>query len=167
MGKLSKNKGATFERVLVRDIIKVFRLTNKRDCYRTPLSGGHHACRHAADITISETLQPRFPWVVEAKHWRSFHVGNFLTLTAEETKCFAQVLETTRRANADPIVPGLTYRPVLVVKANFAEPYAAFPAEYMTDPVWYAPHVYFYLAGVPWVAITWAYFLELVEGKQL
>lgn len=167
MGKLSRAKGATFERQLVRDIIRVFKLKDKKACYRTPMSGGHYACRTAADITISPEFQKRFPWVVEAKHWRSFRVGNFLTLKSEELKCFQQVIDTAERTNADPAVKGLVCRPVLVVKANFAEPYAAFPAQYMTDAVWYEPHVYFNLMGSAWVAISWELFLKLVESKQL
>lgn len=167
MGKLSKNKGAGFERVLVKDIVRVFGLTNKRDCYRTPLSGGHHANRQAADLFISAEFQPRFPWVVEAKHWRAFRVGNFLSLKTTETACFTQVVETAERANNDPIVKGLHYRPVLVVKANFAEPYAAFPAEYITETVWYTPHVYFTVLGYEWVAIAWETFLQLVKAGKL
>lgn len=167
MGRLSKAKGAGFERVLVKDIIKVFKLTNKRDCYRTPLSGGHHANRQAADIFISPEFQPRFPWVVEAKHWRAFHVGKFLSLTGEQTKCFTQVTDTAERANNDPMVKGLHYRPVLVVKANFAEPYAAFPAQYITEAVWYTPHVYFSVLGYEWVAVAWATFLHYVKDKKI
>lgn len=123
--------------------------------------------REAADLTFSARFQKRFPWVVECKNWKKFAVGNFLKPVKEEVSWFQQVVEAAERANVKPEVPGLTYRPVLVAREFQRGVYAAFPAEHITEHVWYTPHVYFTVGAMgQWVAVSWLDFLVMVkEGK--
>ena len=74
----SRAKGATFENKLCGMIREVFDATAK-DCYRTPLSGGHQAyCRTApGDILISPELGDRFPFGIEAKYRRNWSPISF------------------------------------------------------------------------------------------
>jgi len=162
----SRSKGAGYERFLVNRIRKVMGFSN-RECYRTPMSGGHYALRNCSDITFTANVHLQWPWVVEAKHWKQFRAGNFLALTKEELKCFKQVTDTAARANVEPEVPGLVYRPLLVIKANFRDSYAAFDADYITEAVWYTPHVYFEVHRKPWVAIELEIFLEMVRTRKV
>ncbi len=164
--KTQRGKGGDFERFLMNRIRAVMGFT-KEQCYRTPMSGGHYALRTASDLTFTADVQERWPWVVEAKHWKQFRAGNFLALTAKEDGCFKQAMDATERANAKPQVPGLMYRTALIVKANFRDSFVAFELDYVTEHAWYTPHVYFETQGRAWMAIEFEQFLAMVKDRRL
>jgi hypothetical protein len=140
---------------------------DKTECYRTPMSGGHHANRQAADLTLSVEMQKRFPWVLEAKHRIGLTPAAFLSSQGKVVEFFRQVLRTAERANQRPEVPGLTYRPLLVAKANFGETWAVFPIEYMTEVLWYKPHFLTIIDEAAWVGVMWQDFLNEAKDGNL
>lgn len=69
----SRAKGAGFERLVARMVVEAARKVNpdltQKDCYRTPLSGGH-PYGDQADLVVSPRFAPSFPYLVECKHRR-------------------------------------------------------------------------------------------------
>lgn len=159
-----REKGNTFERLLVHHIRNAFQCDPK-ECFRTPLSGGHMQYQTRADITLSERMQRLFPFALEAKKWKDFHPGRFLKPDKTHVACFKQAFK-----NAKPEVS-----PLLVVRANFWPIWAAAPSqatqgdprfsvsELESDGV---PFMCFTIAKRQWVAMPWENFLSLAATNK-
>lgn len=77
-GRASRNKGNAFERLVAKRILSaVGDPYTSKDCYRTPLSGGH-PMGDSGDLVISERLAKVFPFTVECKHYRDLRLEEFL-----------------------------------------------------------------------------------------
>lgn len=98
MGKMSRDKGNAFERRIARDILKAFPGYGPKDCYRTPLSGGHPFA-DSGDLCISPRLQEKFPFVVECKHYRNWSMKQVLPPTGEMLSWVAQAKRAAAKLN--------------------------------------------------------------------
>ena len=119
MTMMGRNKGKAFERHIAKDILKAFPSFTPRDCYRTPMSGGHPFA-DSGDLCISPDLQKLFPFVVECKHYRNFRFQDVLP----PTKQFITWVFQARTAAAQMDRPWL-----LVVRGNNTPVYVLAGAE--------------------------------------
>lgn len=100
-GVNGRKKGKRFERQVVKLMREAFELGVK-DCYRTPLSGGHFAAskEDPGDIFLGQEFQrsmPR-PLCIECKNAKNFEISRFWSRDIEnmswaETKALNQVLK--------------------------------------------------------------------------
>ena len=118
----SRAKGASFERLVVNMILEATGL-GKTHCYRTPLSGGHAQYREdqPGDLFISDTLFEKFPFVVEAKHNRTWKPGVMFEPRKQERDWLAQVTRDSARGRDGA-------SPLLVMRGNGTEIFAAMPS---------------------------------------
>lgn len=73
MSRKSRDKGSAFERLVAAMVLEAIPGFTKKDCYRTPLSGGHPVA-DSGDLVVSERLQKKFPFVVECKHVKDWNL---------------------------------------------------------------------------------------------
>lgn len=122
--KLSRNKGAAFERDIAHRIRDRFGLTAK-DVYRTPLSGGH-PFGDAGDLVMSEAAVRAFPFLIECKHVKRWHPGLLLNTPMSE-------LELAYRAQARAALRRSVGRgkrwPMVVVMGDRTAIYCSAPRE--------------------------------------
>lgn len=113
-----REKGSTFERKLAGDIVEVTGC-EKRECYRTPLSGGHpFAC--PSDLQMSERLRKAFPFSLEAKHRKNWRLDQLFTGNKEFE---SWLIQSSDAASSDNQI-GVKVSPLVVVRANFGNTYA-------------------------------------------
>jgi len=92
MGASSKRKGSTFERLVAACILKAAgKQFTKKDCYRTPMSGGHPYAGES-DLIISKKLREYFPFVVECKHRKTWTESHVFKMTGDMKEFITQVL---------------------------------------------------------------------------
>lgn len=118
MAKHSRNKGNAFERKVAKLIADACGLSAK-DCYRTPLSGGHQFAG-AADLRFSKRLIRIAPFCVECKHYKTFKLHQMLTPTALIRSWHRQVLRAVKRTKRQ-------WMPVLFIRGNGGPIYASAP----------------------------------------
>ena len=74
-------KGNGFENKVAKIIVAAFAEYHitQRDCYRTPLSGGHRFAKHEdpGDLVISKKLRVIFPFHVECKFYKDVNLRPF------------------------------------------------------------------------------------------
>lgn len=88
----------------------------KKDCYRTPMSGGHpHAGE--SDLVISPKLQVFFPYCVEIKHRKTWRPDRAWKPKADEAEFLNQVITASRRDE-------FGRKPLVVVRGNATEIFA-------------------------------------------
>ncbi len=117
-----------FERGVAKQVVATFKEhgIQDKDCYRTPLSGGHiHASKNdPGDLVISRRLRRLFPFHVECKAYNSINMAQLLVpfkrwkKSWKWSKWFAQV---TKSCTDDELIP------LLVFKEDNGETIAAFP----------------------------------------
>jgi hypothetical protein len=116
-------KGAHFERVVAKLIVKAFKKfkINQRECWRSVNSGGHIIA--AGDLEMSDRLMKLFPYAVECKFHRKIKWQNFLlgarAKKSQEQKWLVQAIEGSKK------IKGLY--PLLVMKENNGPIYAMSP----------------------------------------
>jgi len=130
MGKLSRNKGNAFERLISKMIIAAVNKGCKskyaaKDCYRTPLSGGHPLA-DPGDLTYSPAFAKVFPYHVECKHHKSFSLEHFFRPTAALKSWCAQTIKGAKKSERrpmlvirgarTPIFVGLTIEPIFGIE---------------------------------------------------
>lgn len=120
-------KGKEFERFVARAVLADAPGFGKKDCYRTPLSGGH-PFGETGDLVISPGLRKFFPFVVECKHRKDWGPGVMFQPRKEERSWILQVLRATRKND---------FAPLLVMRGNATEVYAAAPLRTVEK---YLPH---------------------------
>lgn len=92
MAKRSRNKGNAFERKVAKLIITAAGegFSNK-DCYRTPLSGGHPFAG-SSDLVMRKRLRRIAPFCVECKHYKGWKLEHMFRLTSVVKGWHKQVL---------------------------------------------------------------------------
>ncbi len=165
MGRInSRAKGASFENLLAKMIREAFSL-EKEDCYRTPLSGGHQAYskEYPGDLLISDRLFERFPFVVEAKHRRTYTPSSFLDPNKEQRAWLAHLLVDLAKSPH-----GKAAYPLLVCRGQRTQIFCAMPLRALRDlELMMPPH---YLGwpfeGTQWIQVYFEYILEQM-GSQV
>jgi hypothetical protein len=164
MGLKSRRKGAAFEQRIARDLVAAARewgFTSK-DCYRTPLSGGH-PFGDRGDLCIAPSLRAAFPFTVECKNYRDWTPAVMLRsagLRAQEREWFTQVEEAASGCGEA--------LPLLVVQGARTGIYAALPlgCGWAGDQVYglaLRPHLRFHAGGSragSYILVEWAAFLD-------
>lgn len=121
MGKASKIKGSTFERRVAGEILKAAgKGFDKKDCYRTPMSGGHPYTGDS-DLVISKRLRRFFPFIVECKHRKTWKLEQMFTMP----KSFVEFVD---QVNAAARKDKLKRAPLIVIRSNGGKTYAAYPS---------------------------------------
>lgn len=114
MGRRSRVKGSTFERKVIAMILKAAGPAfTKKDCYRTPMSGGHPFAGES-DLVISPELQVFFPYCVECKHRKTWRPDRVWKPKADEAEFLNQVIEASRQDK-------LNRKPLVVMRGNATE----------------------------------------------
>jgi hypothetical protein len=124
----SRAKGSGFERQVAKLVVGAFRKAgykvSSKDCYRTPLSGGHRFSRQTdpGDLMMTRRMQALFPFVVECKFHKKFSLYRFLVAVRKrksswhEFKFIAQAHQQARH-----------HAPLLVAKGNNTPIFALLP----------------------------------------
>lgn len=77
-----RQKGNRFERQIAGMIIAAFKEhgIEQKDCFRTPLSGGHRFANKTdpGDIQMTARLRELFPFSVECKFWKKVNLAELL-----------------------------------------------------------------------------------------
>lgn len=101
----SRRKGAAYERKIVGLIRQAWGLTSKQ-CYRTPLSGGHPYAS-SADVTFSPELDGRLDISIECKNHRGTSVLSLLKPDGPShpwTSWLDQALKASRETDKTPVL---------------------------------------------------------------
>lgn len=162
-------KGSSFERKVAKEVVTAFArfgITSK-DCYRTPMSGGHIFAKQSdpGDLVISDRLRKYFPMHVEAKHWRRIELWplwepEIKQLDAWKFKGWLkQVTDASR---------GTPLRPLLVFKGNGNMPVmCAWPLWSLDKNVKKPEHrLRFIYAGKPWYVSLFADLLRVMVAAS-
>lgn len=125
-GASSRNKGCAFERLTAKAIIKAAgKGFSAKDCYRTPMSGGHpHAGE--SDLIVSKALRVLFPFCVECKHCKVFHPKQLFKDNAIIKGWMTQVQIASHKDK-------FKRYPLLVFRGNNTDTYAASTVEGFTE----------------------------------
>jgi len=116
-GKMSKNKGASYER----KIAKVFSQWSGKEFYRTPASGAWASQRLGQDSQSGDIVAPssiNFPFSVELKNHEGISLENFMRSNGEIPQFFTQNIGDAVRAKKVPM---------LIVHKNRSPNYLAVP----------------------------------------
>jgi len=116
-GKLSKNKGASYELKMS----KYFSKWSGRDFYRTPGSGSWSSQRMAQDNQSGDIVAPsdiKFPFSVELKHHEGFTLDSFVRSIGEIPSFYTQNVGDAVRSEKVPM---------LIVHKNYAPNYVSVP----------------------------------------
>ena|SRR6267378_1092139 len=113
-------KGKRFERAVARMIIKAGECIGlkKKDCYRTPMSGGHPIAksRHPSDLVMSRKLLKVMPASVECKHYRRIDLQWFYT---KKGPVFKWIDQAKREAGGR--------HPIVVFRWNLSKTFCVYP----------------------------------------
>lgn len=124
-------KGSTFERKIAGMVVRAFAPfgITKKDCYRTPLSGGHIHAKHCdpGDLVCSPELRVHFSYSVECKKYAKLDWAVLLSDKAKKGHWEAwwkQACVAAAFSNAPPL---------LVFSANRSEPFVLSYLKNITD----------------------------------
>lgn len=119
-----RRKGNSFENKVAKLILdaatRAGLQVSRKDCYRTPLSGGH-PFGDTGDLIFEGALREVFRFTVECKHYKNWHPGRIFRIGERERGWLAQSVTAAKRSK-DP------RQPLLVMAGNFIPPCAASPA---------------------------------------
>ncbi len=150
MGINSRAKGAGFENLLAKMIREAFG-TDKDTCYRTPLSGGHQAYskKSPGDLLVSDSLFKRFPFVVEAKHRKTFHPASFFKPTKDQRGWITHLFVDLAKS------PRASAHPLLICRGQATPIFAAMPLAAFRALGLKLPHSYmgWHFEQEPWMQI--------------
>lgn len=161
---MGRVKGASFERKIAGMIVKAFasRGITKKDCYRTPSSGGHRYAKETdpGDLVLSPELTKLFPFSIECKHYRKLDWHKLLTPGAKGhwDNWWKQCLKAT---------PTGRY-PMVVFQANRSIPFVMFNRDDGVVLGWGEPRGLFLqtaICGVRVIVVRFAHVLKLQEAK--
>ena len=138
-----REKGANFERLVAQSIRKS--LGGKlKDCYRTPMSGGHHSAAKG-DLVVSLDFVRYFPFAVECKHHRLWTPRRFFSLTKSEESWLDQA-ETARTE---------TCAPMLIARGHHTPIYSVYRVSDDPGLDWLLqPHMIFWYQDHKYVVMT-------------
>lgn len=103
MGRTSKAKGSSFERLVAKLVLEAFPDMTAKDCYRTPLSGGHPTA-DAGDLVLSERLRKLFPYSVECKHTKDWSLHQIMPLREGVRKWVQQTVKAAEKNGLYPLL---------------------------------------------------------------
>lgn len=149
-----REKGNGFERLVAKRIVAVSCMTAK-DCYRTPLSGGH-PYGDRGDLVVSPQLRKRFPFFVECKFYRGWNLDHLLWPGSLAKSWYKKLVQQSKEARLIPM---------FVAKGNRGVPIAAVPIKVVkTFPVLksVSPFLKYKIQGESWIATTLDEFLAAV-----
>lgn len=121
-------KGNGYENKTAKKVVAAFAAfgIRRKDCYRTPLSGGHKFAsqKDPGDLIISKRLEKMFPFSVECKFYKKVKLWALWTPIEDQKKAwkFRIWLRQARKAAGKKI-------PLLVFKENNGPDMCAFPTE--------------------------------------
>jgi hypothetical protein len=149
----SNRKGSSFERLVAKIIAKHFGVSPK-ECYRTPLSGGHPYAE-SSDLVLSPELLKKFPMVVECKHTKAWKIEHLFKPTKLMESWASQVLRATSEVTGR--------EPVIIFRGN-RTPILAATMEQLVEP----PASYVRLNGATWAIRPLEQFLAKykLKGKR-
>ena len=119
-GSKSSSKGAAFELLIAKAVLKQFPRFTEEDCHRTPKSGGH-PYESSSDLRLSPEFRRVFPYAVECKHHKSFKIGQMWPKPS--ALVLSWLLQTEKAAKEEGRIP------ILVMRGNFTPIYVALPAD--------------------------------------
>lgn len=129
-----RSKGNGYENRIAKEVIAAFACfgIKRKDCYRTPGSGGHRFAKKKdpGDLVISPKLRKMFPFSVECKFYKKVKLWALWWPVEDQKKSwrFRPWIRQARKA-----AKGTKLIPLLVFKENNGPDMAAFPA---TDAAW-------------------------------
>lgn len=155
-------KGALFERAVADLILKlVGKPFTKKDCYRTPLSGGHRFSAKS-DLMLSSRLKKVFPFSVECKHQKTFT----LQMLFSETKLIHDWMD---QAVAGCVRDNAKLLPLLVMRGNGTPVFAAVPSDQLTQWAHWHPcaktHMRMYHNKTSWRVYRWDVFQSIMSPR--
>jgi hypothetical protein len=106
MAKRSRDKGNSFERKVAKLIIAAAgKGFSNKDCYRTPLSGGHPYAG-SSDLVMRSRLRKLLPFCVECKHYKTWRLEHMFRLTSVVKAWHKQVRIACKkdRYNRSPVL---------------------------------------------------------------
>lgn len=158
-------KGAQFELAISKALVEAAgEPYTRKDCYRTPLSGGH-PFGDLGDLTISPEFRLVFPFVVECKHYKRWDPSVLFAPRKNELDWGRQVVDAARKSKTGRI-------PLLVMHGNFGLTIAAAPAKQFKQwypDITYDSGLYFQMqldpevSAVRWLGVPWSSVLHAVE----
>lgn len=165
-------KGANFERVVAKAVIRSFArfgITIK-DCYRTPMSGGHPAASLTSpgDLVVSARLAKLFPFSVECKRVEALSLDQ-LFQTGTTTGLLQKFMQQAVRQ------AGQEWIPLLVVKKNHGPLLAVLPvgewgvvnrSEWGRGLAKIRPQMLFRFAGADWTTVSLQKLLILLSKER-
>lgn len=131
---------------------------DRRDCYRTPLSGGHEFAG-ASDLVISPRLRDKFPFCVECKHRKNFRLEHVFDMVKDFAGYHEQVIAASARE-------GNTRAPMLVLRGNRGTIYCAVPrrsAQFLQLSC--CPRIEYRAKFDDWVLVQFDRFLECIKAR--
>lgn len=150
--------GKNFEREVVRNIRDAFSFmkVGNQDCFRTPMSGGHHALP-GVDIQMSDRLFAVFPYAIECKNTKKFYCGAMMSPRKNELDWGRQAVKSARGIKGSV--------PLLVMKDKHIGVFCALP--FRDRPQMFAPtsELRFVMLGGEWVMYHWGAWLDYVAGR--
>lgn len=85
-----RGKGSSFERYIAGRVVSAFKKfgIKKKDCYRTPMSGGHRQASKSdpGDLVLSKRLRELFPYSVECKFYKEINLWQFMQAEKKRDK---------------------------------------------------------------------------------
>lgn len=155
---MGRRKGSGFERDVAALILKhAGNKFSKKDCYRTPLSGGHRFARETdpGDLMMSPALTKRFRFTVECKRYKEIRYEHFISpIPASSWQEFAwlkQAIDATTTGHST----------MLVMQANRGEIFCVIPYDIWDDFDTSANWSEFVYAMRGWVLIHFETFLKV------
>jgi len=130
-----RGKGSSFERAVAKMVLKTFPGFSAKDCYRTPLSGGHFAAskNDPGDLVMSPKLRQLFPFSVECKSYKELPLETFwLPETKRKGLINGWLKQCVKACNGsfDKKQPGDQLYPLLIMKGNRGRIFCALPGLY-------------------------------------
>lgn len=157
-----RSKGNAFERLVAKMVVAAFSglgITRK-DCYRTPSSGGHKFARKTdpGDLVLSTDLSMMLPFHFECKHIKKASVASFFGKFYH--KSGREVRRKKELVWLDQVVkeskPG--FRPLVVFKA---EGVVYCTSQHRNIPVSKYTEMQYVYAGETWKLMRFDQFLQL------
>lgn len=152
-----------FERSVAAQIVATFAdlgIGNK-DCYRTPMSGGHRYARKndPGDVVISSRLRKYFPFHVECKCYATVDLSQFLVPMRLWKKSWyaTKWLKQMEDAAVDGMIP------LLIFKEDKGETLAAAPVQLGLG---FVNRLNFVYQGREWNVVRFSTFLRKVRVRN-
>ncbi|MDE2099978.1 MAG: hypothetical protein KGL39_22180 [Patescibacteria group bacterium] len=168
-----REKGSRFEREVAKIVVRAFadKGITQKDCYRTPLSGGHRFAAQSdpGDLVISERLRRFFPYAVECKSYKKLDWPKLISNAKQKGHWDKWWRQATKAADAQSCGRGLDrLYPLLIFRQNRSEIYVMGEASLMqsfTVPV-KIPYVVTRVDGLKVRVVLFSRFMEAITCSR-